>query len=332
MILQMRLAFVALALASCIRSELVICDDGRACPTGTACDLVHATCVAPQQLEVCKDAAAGENCEAAGVSGRCERGVCLLPTIAPFGTPEPLVGINTAEFEEDDASLTGDLTEIFLLRQAKIWTSQRASATAAWPAPRIITELDGPDIELRPSVSADGRTLYFTQRPAGQQGDIYVSTRTARGQPWSPPSKVSLDIARPDAEELAGWSSPDGSTLLVTTTTAAGKSDLFRASRTEPGAPFTSVLLDGVNSPSDEDGAWATGDGSQFVFNSNRFSTNDIWEAVPRGDTWSVAPHSELSTGRPDTTPWLSPDGAVIVFTRSFSTDDLFMATRAPQR
>lgn len=328
----MRSGLVALALAGCIRSELTICDDGRACPAGTACDAVHATCVDADQLAVCKDAATGASCEAAGVIGRCDRGVCLPPMIASFGAPVPLEGINTSTREEDDPSLTGDLLEIFFLRNAQLWTSLRESPTGPWPAPTVITELDGPGIELRPSVSTDGHTLYFTQRLSGQPGDIWVSIRGARGQPWSIPSKVNLDRARVDAEELCGWSSPDGMSLLVTLTSTMGDRDVFLATRSAVGAPFTSVALDGVNSPRDDGAAWATADASQLVFESNRFGTTDIWEAVRRGDTWNVEHHPELSTGGPDGTPWMSPDGAVIVFSRSTTTDDLFMATRAPQR
>lgn len=326
----MRSVFVALALAGCVRSGLVTCDDGRACPAGTACDAVHATCVDPDQLEVCKAAEPGASCEGGGVIGRCDRGVCLPPIITPFGAAEPLAGINTSA-EEDDVSLTGDLTAIFFLRNNQLLSSQRASATDPWPLPELIEELDSPDVvELRPSVSADGLTLYFTRRVSGQPGDIYVSVRTARSQRWSPPFKVNLDIARPDAEELCGWSSENGLSLLVMTTNAAGDNDVFLATRPRTGVPFTSVPLDAVNSTGNDSAAWATADGSRLVFASDRDGTTDIFEAVRRGDTWEVEPHRELSTGRPEGTPWLSPDGAVIVFTRSGTQDDLFMARRAP--
>jgi Tol biopolymer transport system component len=250
--------------------------------------------------------------------------------IVPFDAPTPLLGINTAGNEEDDPSLTGDMLEIFFLRSSKLWTSLRPTTTAVWPAPTIITELDGPDTELRPSVSADGKTLYFTRRPAGQMGDIYVSIRAARGQPWSIPSRVELDVARTETEELCGWSSPDGTSLLVTTTTSLGDRDLYLAVRS--GNMFTTTPVNGVNSTDNDGAAWATADGNQIVFESDRYGTTDIWEAIKRGDTWDVGHHPELSTGRTDGTPWLSADGAVIVYSQTSSTDDLFMATRAPQR
>ena len=327
----MRWLVITLALTGCVRAELVICDDGRACPAGTACDLVHATCVDPAQFEVCESAATGALCEAAGVIGMCDRGVCLAPMIVPFGDPAPLLGINSEDTEEDDPSLTGDLLEIFFLRNEKLWTSLRPTTTAVWPPPHVITELDGPEIELRPSVSADGKTLYFTRRPTGQQGDIYVSIRAARGQPWSIPSRVDIDLARPDKEELCGWSSADGTSLLVTATSTRGDRDVYLATRS--GNAFTTVPLTGINTTDNDGAAWATADGNQLMFDSDRYGTIDIWEAVKRGDTWDVAHHPELSTGRSDGTPWLSPDGAVVVYSQTTGgTDDLFIATRLPQR
>jgi cysteine-rich repeat protein len=64
-------------LASCVRDELVACDDGRLCPVGTACDLVHATCVTPAQTTVCAPLVDGDRCDAAGTPGICDGNVCV---------------------------------------------------------------------------------------------------------------------------------------------------------------------------------------------------------------------------------------------------------------
>jgi cysteine-rich repeat protein len=68
---------VACLLASCVHDELVACGDGRLCPVGTACDLVHATCVTPAQTTVCAQLVDGDRCDAAGTPGICDGGVCV---------------------------------------------------------------------------------------------------------------------------------------------------------------------------------------------------------------------------------------------------------------
>lgn len=66
------------ALAGCLHTELVECADDRLCPAGTACDVVHKSCVAPDQLTACADLPDLTSCVATGVElGRCFSGVCL---------------------------------------------------------------------------------------------------------------------------------------------------------------------------------------------------------------------------------------------------------------
>lgn len=80
---------VTLALTGCIDLELVECADGRLCPRGTACDVAHDSCVAPDQLTACDGLADFESCRATGVDdGRCFSGVCL-PKGCGNGLVEP---------------------------------------------------------------------------------------------------------------------------------------------------------------------------------------------------------------------------------------------------
>src|ERR1041385_2927296 len=67
---------LVIAVAGCIDSQLVPCGD-KACPESTACDVVHATCVAPDQLTACDQLSDGAVCMAAGRAGICDRGTCM---------------------------------------------------------------------------------------------------------------------------------------------------------------------------------------------------------------------------------------------------------------
>lgn len=67
-----------LLVAGCVDSREVVCADGSICPTALACDLVHHTCVAADQLTSCAMLVDGDECPiAAGGTGICDQGVCL---------------------------------------------------------------------------------------------------------------------------------------------------------------------------------------------------------------------------------------------------------------
>lgn len=61
----------------CASSSVVSCSDGRVCPTGKVCDLVHSLCVTPAQTVACDLLVDGVRCEADGLSGICDRGFCV---------------------------------------------------------------------------------------------------------------------------------------------------------------------------------------------------------------------------------------------------------------
>lgn len=257
------------------------------------------------------------------------------PRIVTFGEPMLLPGAVLTSSEEDDPSLTEDLCELYLLRNGDLYISRRATATDSWPAAVPIMELNTTASELRPSVAADGLTLYFS-RSDGAQRDIYVTTRATRADLWTTPVLLALDLNRLETNEHPGWSSADGLVLLVESfpvvDVANGSHDLFIASRSAIGEPFTSVPLDGINTVADEGGGWATADGSTIFFESNRGGSTDVWEAVKSGDSWYVQNHPELDSTtqyRTDGTPWISSDGKLVVFSSSRTgNDELYMATR----
>jgi cysteine-rich repeat protein len=69
---------IASGLAGCIEPSLVTCADGRACPSGQACDDVHHSCVSPDQLVVCDGAADLTPCQTTRIpDGVCFGGICL---------------------------------------------------------------------------------------------------------------------------------------------------------------------------------------------------------------------------------------------------------------
>ncbi|MBA3397882.1 MAG: PD40 domain-containing protein [Deltaproteobacteria bacterium] len=271
----------------------------------------------------------GRTCATLLCLAGCDRAF-LGERVPPAAFSEPILldegPVNSPATEEDDPSLTGDLLELYFLRQGDLFRATRADASMPWSAPMPVVELNTAGTELRPSVSENGLTIYFSRGPLGDR-DIFVSTRPSRTATWSPPDRLALDLNQPGSDELAGWSSPDGLTLLVESS-VGGSHDLYLATRAAVGESFTSAPFAELNSSSNDGAAWATPDGRAIVFESNRTQTTAIWEANLEDDVWYLHHHVELDTARTDGTPWLSPDGNVIVFSRTTTTDDLYLATR----
>jgi len=178
---------------------------------------------------------------------------------------------------------------------------------------------------LSPSISADGLELYFhaNYRPGGLgAGDIWVTRRTAKDQPWSTPENLGAPINTPywdynpsiSADGLALYFAPD-SVLSVAR----------RATKDSPWeAPVP--LNDLVNNWECQDTPWISSDDLVLVYTDNvgctsrpgGFGGTDIWltrranldadwEApVNVGPAVNTAYHEDFSM--------ISPDGSALHF------------------
>lgn len=257
------------------------------------------------------------------------------PIVQQFGPPTPLPGAVNSGSEEDDPSLTADLLELYLLRGGDLYVSKRSSIDELWPMPAPIMEINTAATEMRPAISRDGLTLYFTRGAVDGRRDIYYSTRSSRTQPWSEALVVPLDLNRAGSNELPGWSSADGLSLIVETHVAGSADhDLYLATRRSTSEAFASIPLEGINGITHEGGAWVTDDGQRLLFETNRDGDSmNVWEAARWGESWFLVHHAALDSMMVldnDGTPWISPDGTTLVFASNRTgTDDLYIATRA---
>ena len=91
--------------------------------------------------------------------------------------------------------------------------------------------------DAQPSMSSDGRTVYFSSTRSGGFGknDIYTSTLTTRG--WSIPRNIGDKINTPGREEGV-YIHPDNKTLYFTSTghPGLGKSDIYVSRREADGS------------------------------------------------------------------------------------------------
>jgi hypothetical protein len=249
-----------------------------------------------------------------------------------FGTPVPLVELNTASDEERPSLVEGQL-EVYFARQLDIYRSRRATTDAPWSMPERVVEVSTAASEASPCVTSDGLTLYLS-RFIGTHWDIFASTRAATDQPWLQPIALPASLTIPPGvnttsqHEHCGWQSSSGLVLVHESNILNGDREVFRATRTTTRELFASEPLEILNGMSDDGAAWATDDQSIFVFGSNRAGSRFlIYEAIRDGGTYRTVDHPEL--GEHATSPWLSADGHTIVFSRHTGSDyDLFIAAR----
>ena len=157
-----------------------------------------------------------------------------------------------------------------------IYLSRRKDGT--WSRPlNLGAPVNSRYSEKHPSVSADGRVLYFSSdRPGGKGSyDIWMSTRT--GDTWSAPVNLGDSINTPGLEQ-SPFIHPDGQTLYFSSDgwPGMGRGDLFFSRKGEDGlwsAPGN--LGFPVNTHNDEIGLTVNARGNRAYFASDRDSAGD---------------------------------------------------------
>jgi hypothetical protein len=102
-----------------------------------------------------------------------------------FGSPQLVEGLNT-EFNDQRPNVRPDGREIFFdsdrpgtLGSTDLWVATRARPSDPWSMPENLESVNTETVEGRPSISFDGKRLYFMSSRAGGFGgiDLYVTRR-----------------------------------------------------------------------------------------------------------------------------------------------------------
>ncbi len=172
--------------------------------------------------------------------------------------------------------------------------------------------------DFAPSVTADGRSLFFARGETGRNADLYWCQKTSTG--WSVPQPLPLNT---EADELDPQVSPDGTVLFFCSNRAGGEGeyDLW-VSRREGEAWTAPVNLGpGINSRQDDYGPGLTPDGATLYFASNRPASGrtgpgdfDLYQVSVRDAEPVVVALSNINTEFDDTAPSVSPAGDFVYF------------------
>lgn len=194
--------------------------------------------------------------------------------------------------------------------------------------PELLANVNSSDLDRDPVVTADGRTLFLmSTRPGGRGEDIWRSTRTGRGQPFSPPQNVTeLNSAQADTRV----SLTEDQRLLVMTSARNGNFDVYITERDDDDDQFDEPeLLAEVNSSGEDHDPVLSLDGLRLYLSApGPVGGRDILMAKRdrRDDDFSTPQLVPvINTGGDEADPALTADELVIVFARN---RDVFYATR----
>ncbi len=189
--------------------------------------------------------------------------------------------INTPEYNEGAQSITQDGKYLFFtgcnrpdgLGRCDIYVAAKKGDDWAKPfdlAPPVNT----PGWESQPSISSDGRTLYFTSNRKGGYGgyDIWKSVLTEKG--WGNPVNLGPNI-NTAFDEQSSFIHPDDSTLYFCSNgwPGLGGMDLFVSRLGKDGQWGKPVNMGyPINTNGDENGLTLTAEGSHAFYSSNNLS------------------------------------------------------------
>ena len=157
-----------------------------------------------------------------------------------LGAPVPISPAINSSYNEGAGSISGDgKTLVFAscdrpkaIGNCDLYISRRTGNN--WSAPvNLGLNVNSTEWDSQPSLSADGRTLYFTSTRRGGQGqeDIYVTTLQPDGN-WSPAQNVGTPVNTP-GKDMAPFIHASGTTLYYVTDGLVGMGglDVFRCEK-----------------------------------------------------------------------------------------------------
>jgi Tol biopolymer transport system component len=213
----------------------------------------------------------------------------------------------------------------------------------AFQAPEILTGLGLDTLDFYgPSLSADGKTLYFCASDASSDDNIYVATRTNRGTSFS--AATALDSINTTSDDGSPAISNDGLTLYFYSTRSGGHNgggddrDIWSASRSTIQGSFGAARrLAAINGTSDDNLQWLSSDELTIIFSSTRSGASDLYTAKRSRKSDDFSAPVELggvngTTSREDRAA-LSNDGLTLYFTSDrtggLGDKDIWVATRS---
>jgi predicted secreted protein/Tol biopolymer transport system component len=204
------------------------------------------------------------------------------------------LNINSS-YQEGNPSISADQLSLYFSswRQPEgygendLWMIERPTKSDPWSEPINLGPIINTSyVEIRPDISADGLTLFFSSdRPTGHgKDDLWITTRATTNDPWGQPVNLGPILNSSDRDG-GPCISADGLTLFIESDRPGsyGGRDLYMTKRATTNQPWSTPVNLGpiVNSDVEDGGPSISDDGLTLYFHSKRpggFGRNDLWQ------------------------------------------------------
>lgn len=230
---------------------------------------------------------------------------CFAQLDFTLGTPVNLGGIINATSRDGSPTISADGLELYFSSDRidgvgpkgtwDIWVATRSAPDGPWEK---VTNV-GPAVnsfssDSGPYLTRDGLTLLFSSMRSGGHGarDIYYSTRSAVGKPWSEARNIGAPVNSSDQDGCPCLTS-DGLTLYFGSARPGGYGqwDIYQVTRSSLDAPWGSLenLGEDINTKKTDDCPVVSADGKRLFFGSflrmGGYGDHDIWFTMKDPDT-----------------------------------------------
>jgi Tol biopolymer transport system component len=211
-----------------------------------------------------------------------------------------------------------------------LWVASRTSTSDPWePAVSLGPTVNSSGMDVSPSISDDGLSLYFSSERPGSLGgfDLWVTERSTPDDPWGEPENLGSNV-NSWYDDISPDISSDGLTLYFSDYGSGrpggqGRLDIWVATRATVSDPWQLAKNLGkpVNTSDYEKAPCVSSDGLRLYFSGRRAGTHgreDIWVAMraTTADEWGepvnlgTAVNNIVNQSSPD----LSADGLTLYF------------------
>lgn len=196
-----------------------------------------------------------------------------------WSIPVPIQGAVNTPFDEGSPFITADGNTMYYTSCKNLKNQQLGCRIFVsklednlWGNPEEVVLFADSTVSLgHPTLSADGRTIYFSSDAPGGQGgrDIWKATREGNSNNWSTPVNLGKDVNTADDEVYPFIDSKGVLYFSSNGRGGMGGLDIFRYF-TKDGKSYTANLTYPLNSAGDDFGFHLNGDGKRGFLSSNR--------------------------------------------------------------
>jgi Tol biopolymer transport system component len=271
-----------------------------------------------------------------------------------FGEPTNLGPMVNSSHKDNGPCISADSLSLYFCSNRPgghgnldLWITVRATIGEPWSEPVNLGPIvNSSSREAGPYISADGLELYFQSDRLGGQGDrdIWVTTRSAKSEPWSEPVNLG-PMVNSSSREASPCLSSDGLELYFQSDRLGGQGDgdIWVTTRKTTTDSWVEPVNLGpaVNGPALDGTPYISADGLMLFFRSIRgetYGSGDIWYSrrLTVADHWNMPAHPgpPVNTSAGDSAPNISADGSTLYFHSnregSFGDNDLYQAPIIP--